>query len=241
MWPRHLRGEVPVVQARAVATRQVIIAAAAELFEQHGYGNTSLSDVIDRANVTKGAFYYHFATKEELAAAIIEQANNAFGAALDAQLAAPSPMLEKLIRVPFVAVDMMRHDQLIRVGYALRMAANQVTLASGAVLEQRRATFVGAVQTAIAEGDLKSDIDPEELGHTIWASVTGTQVMAAASDDNIVTRLAQVWRIILAGTVSPASLPYFAQFLTRVENQYTHSQSDVDYEPSPRVPPEPEG
>ena len=223
-----------VTQARAAETRQAIIAAAAEIFEQRGYGNTSLSDVIEHAQVTKGAFYYHFATKEELAAALIEQANNAFGTALDAQLAAPSPMLEKLIRVPFVAVEMMRHDQLIRVGYALRMAANHVTLAEGAVLEQRRATFVGAAKTAIAEGDLKSDIDPEEIGHTIWASVTGTHVIAAASHDNIVTRLAQVWRIILAGTVTPASLPYFTQYLNRVENQYTQSQLDAVHEPSPR-------
>lgn len=215
-----------VTQARAVETRHTVIAAAAEIFEERGYGNTSLSDVIERANVTKGAFYYHFATKEDLAAAIIEQANNAFGTALDAALAAPSPMLEKLIRVPFIAVDMMRNDQLIRVGYALRMAANQVTLAAGAVLEQRRATFVGAVKTAIAEGDLNSDIDPEELGHTIWASVTGTHVMAAASHDNVVSRLAQVWRIILAGTVPPELLPYFRQFLSRVEQQYASAQPD---------------
>jgi AcrR family transcriptional regulator len=224
---------VVVTQARAVETRHTVIAAAAEIFEERGYGNTSLSDVIDRAGVTKGAFYYHFGTKEALAAAIIEQANNAFGTALDAHLAAPSPMLEKLIQVPFIAVDMMRHDQLIRVGYALRMAADHVTLAAGAVLEQRRATFVGATKTAIAEGDIKGDIDPEELGHTIWASVTGTHVIAAASHDNIVTRLAQVWRIILAGTVTPASLPYFTQFLTRVENQYTHKQLDAGHEPSP--------
>ena len=79
-----------VTQARAVETRHTVIAAAAEIFEERGYGNTSLSDVIERANVTKGAFYYHFATKEDLAAAIIEQANNAFGTALDAHLAAPS-------------------------------------------------------------------------------------------------------------------------------------------------------
>lgn len=217
-----------VTQARAAATRQAILVAAAEIFEQEGYGNTALADIIDRAHVTKGAFYYHFPTKEDLAAAIIEQANNAFGTALDAHLAAPSPMLEKLIRVPFIAVDMIRHDQLTRVGYALRMAANHVTLAAGAVLEQRRGSFVGAVKTAIAEGDLKSDIDPEELGHTIWASVTGTQVMAAASHDNIVTRLAQVWRIILAGTVPPESLPYFTQFLSRVEHQYALVQPDEE-------------
>ena len=87
-----------------------------------------------------------------MAAAIIEQANNAFRNRPWTPTSQPPPMLEKLIQVPFIAVDMMRHDQLIRVGYALRMAADHVTLAAGAVLEQRRATFVGATKTAIAEG-----------------------------------------------------------------------------------------
>jgi hypothetical protein len=56
-------------QARAVATHQRILDAAVELFDEAGYGHTSLHDIIDRAGVTKGAFYYHFATKEALAGA----------------------------------------------------------------------------------------------------------------------------------------------------------------------------
>ena len=152
-----------VTQARAVETRHTVIAAAAEIFEERGYGNTSLSDVIERANVTKGAFYYHFATKGTWPPRSSNRPTTPSEPPWTPN-SQPRHPCWKLIRVPFIAVDMMRNDQLIRVGYALRMAANQVTLAAGAVLEQRRATFVGAVKTAIAEGDLSSDIDPEELG-----------------------------------------------------------------------------
>ena len=51
------------VQARAEATRQTIILAAVELFDTVGYGSTTMGHIIDRAGITKGAFYYHFPTK----------------------------------------------------------------------------------------------------------------------------------------------------------------------------------
>jgi len=60
------------VQARADATRRKIMDAAVDLFDEVGYGDTPLSAIIDRAKITKGAFYYHFADKEAVAAAIID-------------------------------------------------------------------------------------------------------------------------------------------------------------------------
>jgi AcrR family transcriptional regulator len=62
------------LQARARATRETIIHAAVEIFEETGYGDTGLIDIINRAGVTKGAFYYHCSTKESVAAAIIAEA-----------------------------------------------------------------------------------------------------------------------------------------------------------------------
>ena len=58
-------------QARAEATRRRIIDSAVDLFTEMGYGETGLADVLQRAGVSKGAFYYHFDSKESVAAAII--------------------------------------------------------------------------------------------------------------------------------------------------------------------------
>ena len=52
-----------VMQARAQATHAAIIQAALDLFEDSGYGSTGLTDIINKAAVTKGAFYYHFHTR----------------------------------------------------------------------------------------------------------------------------------------------------------------------------------
>lgn len=57
---------------KALATRQRILSAATALFYQHGYHATGLDKVISLAGVTKGNFYYHFASKEELAIATLD-------------------------------------------------------------------------------------------------------------------------------------------------------------------------
>lgn len=221
-----------VSQARGEATRQAIVAAAVEQFEKAGYGNTALVDIIELAHVTKGGFYYHFPTKEDLAAGIIDHANEALGATLSGTLAFPSPMLENLIRVSFVVADMMQHDSAVRMGYQLRQALNQVSTSGQSALVQRREIIVSAVESAIAEGDLDNDIDAEEVGHTIWASILGTHLLAAASDDNIFARLAQQWRVILPGITAPGPLPYFKQFVARMEKHYCHAEPTGSHRPA---------
>ncbi|MGA9313286.1 MAG: TetR/AcrR family transcriptional regulator [Solirubrobacteraceae bacterium] len=55
------------------ATRQALLDAACALFGEHGYTATSIDDVAHAANVTKGAFYHHYAGKQELFAGVYEQ------------------------------------------------------------------------------------------------------------------------------------------------------------------------
>ena len=62
-----------VRQARSEATRRKIITSAVELFNEIGYPAAGLGDIIERAEMTKGALYYHFDSKESLATAIIEE------------------------------------------------------------------------------------------------------------------------------------------------------------------------
>ncbi|MBO9130176.1 TetR/AcrR family transcriptional regulator [Bacillus sp. 165] len=46
--------------------KQKIIQASIELFEKQGFAETSIQHIVDSVGVTKGAFYYHFTSKEEL-------------------------------------------------------------------------------------------------------------------------------------------------------------------------------
>lgn len=57
---------------KAKALRQTIVTAADELFYQQGYENTSFSDISDAVGISRGNFYYHFKSKDEILNAVID-------------------------------------------------------------------------------------------------------------------------------------------------------------------------
>ncbi|MFB9324701.1 TetR/AcrR family transcriptional regulator [Paenibacillus aurantiacus] len=53
-------------------TRKHIVEMADRLFYERGYEHTSLADIADSVQISKGNFYYHFKSKDEILAAVIE-------------------------------------------------------------------------------------------------------------------------------------------------------------------------
>lgn len=58
---------------KASTTRNTILQKAFELIYTKGYQTTSIDEIIATTKVTKGAFYYHFKTKDEMGLAIINE------------------------------------------------------------------------------------------------------------------------------------------------------------------------
>ncbi len=58
---------------RSEATRNELLRVARALFAEHGFADTPLDLVAERAGVTKGALYHHFKNKRELFQAVFEQ------------------------------------------------------------------------------------------------------------------------------------------------------------------------
>ena len=54
-------------------TRDKILAAAGELFYEQGYHATGVQQIIEMAGVSKGSFYTHFETKDDLGLAYMRQ------------------------------------------------------------------------------------------------------------------------------------------------------------------------
>lgn len=53
-------------------TRERIVAAADELFYRQGFDRTSFADIADAVGLSRGNFYYHFKTKDQILDAVIE-------------------------------------------------------------------------------------------------------------------------------------------------------------------------
>jgi AcrR family transcriptional regulator len=206
-----------VRQARSEATRRKIILSAVELFNEIGFPATGLGDIIERAEMTKGALYYHFDSKESLATAIIEEASARLFAAFRSIATSSAPTLESMIHGMFVVADLWSTDQIARSG-------TQLLRAFGDFNESAARTYRGWVtemtersRQAIEEGDLRADLDPQAVGETIIGAMLGAELLASAitSGADVLERVARTWTVLLPAIVSEESLSYFDEFLAR--------------------------
>src|SRR5579872_3381865 len=98
MWEGDLEVMTRTVKPAPVR-RAEILRHAMTLFFENGYESTTMNDILASVGLSKGAFYHHFASKEELlqaftaslAAAIVEKA--------EALLSLPMSELERLNRL----------------------------------------------------------------------------------------------------------------------------------------------
>jgi AcrR family transcriptional regulator len=70
--PAHYGAEMPST-ARGQRTRERIIEAASAVFEEKGFSAATMNHLVAATGLTKGAFYFHFESKDALAVAIAEE------------------------------------------------------------------------------------------------------------------------------------------------------------------------
>ncbi len=186
-------------QARAMATREALIRGAAVVFERLGYGNASLADVVKEADVTKGALYFHFGSKDELAYAVIAEQNRTSQLSGQAIIDLGRPALETMILLCADLGRQLMTDPVVQAGIRLTTEAASFP---PTVIEPYRdwlLVFENLIHRGIDEGDIRADIAPDALARFIIPSFTGVQLVAAVftSRQDLLSRIREMWEILL--------------------------------------------
>lgn len=191
-------------QDRAIRTRQAILEAAATVFDERGYEAAKLTDILQLAQVTKGALYFHFDSKEDLAHAVI-----------DAQVSAtPMPMpqvskLQEFVDVGMVFAHRLTHDGLLRGSVRLTLDQGGHELNRGGPYREWTELSLRILDEAKARGELLPHADPEEVAPLIVGSYAGLNMMTQALGHNrsAMDRWASVlYRHVLPSIAVPAVL-----------------------------------
>ncbi|MGV0994023.1 MAG: TetR family transcriptional regulator [Mycobacterium sp.] len=200
--------------------------AAVECFAESGYGNVTLSEVIARASVTKGSLYYHFATKEALAKAIVDQSYTDLTSVLPeipSGNGQSGTALENLIRGTFAMTDLALRDKRIRIGLQLDHASTQINYDPRENAGGTRELFAQLLERAVVDGDLVEDVDAAGVAHVLRCAMSGTYLMSQATGEDIALGMAHIWRLILRANLSTKSASFFDQLLDRTVAQYSRS------------------
>ncbi|MFZ2526965.1 MAG: ScbR family autoregulator-binding transcription factor [Rhodococcus sp. (in: high G+C Gram-positive bacteria)] len=191
-----------VKQARAVATRQQILMGAAEAFEQKGFEGSTLGSIVEIAGTTKGALYFHFKSKEELAQAIISAQHGISIATVEAIAATGNSALEQMVMLSYEIGRQIVHDPVVRAGIRLTLELSAVAGPPEPYLGWI-AAFEMLAERASADGDLLGTIEPAVLARFGIGAFTGVQLVSNVLTGRVdlVQRLDEMWELLLPGIV----------------------------------------
>ena len=168
--------------ARGEATRAQLIAIATRLFASRGYEDTSIEAVLREAGVSRGSLYHHFAGKEALFEAVLEDVEVRVGGALIAAAAdAAGPVAA--LRAGSLAWVRIAGDPVVQ-RILLIDAPSVLGWARWRAMEERHALgLIRATLQAVADGgSLRPDL-VDTLAHVLLASVNEVALLVARSDD----------------------------------------------------------
>jgi TetR/AcrR family transcriptional regulator, cholesterol catabolism regulator len=75
---QNVRGEGGLKQKSTASMRDRLISKSIQLFLRTSFKATSIQHITDTLGITKGAFYWHFKSKDELLLTVIEKYNSEF-------------------------------------------------------------------------------------------------------------------------------------------------------------------
>jgi len=179
---------------RGRASRERIVERAAELFAERGIAGTSLDEVLAAAGAGKGQFYHYFRSRDELAAAAVEQRCAQVVTGLTQALGGVSSLAElEQALAGFIA----GFEQMGLPGCPIGTLATEVAGRNEAARLQAAAGFdawerllADALARMRQRGELRADAPPAMLATGLLASIEGGMVLSQTRRDVASLRIA---------------------------------------------------
>jgi AcrR family transcriptional regulator len=192
-------------QARAVRTREQIIAAAGAVIERSGYGGATVNEIIDAAGVTKGSFYFHFPKgKVEIATAILTGTLTNEGVAPQQH-----PRLQTWLDTGTVLAHRITLEPTLRAALRLAMHSNARDT-YGTPWPGWVQLTLGQLTEAQEAGELLPTAVPLKTARILAGAWAGIAVTSHAEDghfDSFPARIVDLYEHLLPGLADPGIMP----------------------------------
>ncbi|MFG3108768.1 ScbR family autoregulator-binding transcription factor [Streptomyces tendae] len=187
-------------QERAVHTRESLLRAAAETFDEFGYAGASINRILKRAGLTAGALYFHFDSKEELARAVMNSQAGTVVPGLE------SRGLQRLVDITLNWSRRLQVDPLLRAGVRLTNEQASFGLQDASPYREWAQIMTDCLHEAHERGELQAGVEAAEVGEFVVEACTGMQMFSAvvSGREDLMERTTRMWRLLLPGIAVPA-------------------------------------
>lgn len=203
-------------ERRAGNTRQRLIEAASRQFAYRPYSVVSLDDVLAEAELTKGAMYFHFQSKQALALAIIDDLAEMSNAAVRELLTRKMSGLETLIDLVYLLAVQDTQDEVARAGVRLLETLDTATDMPSALWQSWIDFVTTMIEKAVTEGDIVDRLDPRDVAKLLVALWVGVRRISDADHpEQHLANLQTTWILALPSFTNADRIDYFVQFIKR--------------------------
>ncbi|MFE4667305.1 ScbR family autoregulator-binding transcription factor [Streptomyces sp. NPDC056716] len=189
-------------QARAVETRRLILQGAAMVFDEMGYDAASIKEILSRVSVTKGALYFHFPSKEDLARGVLEEQT------LHLHVPPQTSKLQEVVDLAMTVAHTLPNDAMLRAGSRLALERGSIDFASRSPFLAWAKVCEQLLEQAKGDGEVLPHVDSRETAELIVGSFTGIQAFSQVSSGllDLEQRVSAMWKHILPSIAVPAAL-----------------------------------
>ncbi|CAL9674847.1 A-factor receptor protein (plasmid) [Streptomyces sp. enrichment culture] len=189
-------------QDRAIRTRRTILLAAAKVFEERGYQAATITEILRTAGVTKGALYFHFQSKEDVAQGVLT--------GQDLQLTVPerSCKTQELVDVVALQAYRMQTDPMVRAGARLSLDQQAIDLDRRGPFLRWSEVMGELLEQGRERGELLPHVVPTETAEFLVAAFGGVQSMSQVVSNyrDLDQRISVMLRHVLPSVVLPSVL-----------------------------------
>jgi AcrR family transcriptional regulator len=157
-------------------TRRRILNVAIAAFAAGGYDGTSLNEVIRETGLTKGGFYFHFASKDVLASAAFAEAKRRNELTLLSDVDSEGPAIERLATIIRTVFARSQPDPNVQ---ALCRLGGDSAVAERLELTRPHARWAQITQNLLdqakADGDIPDELDTNAAAYLSVAAYFGLE------------------------------------------------------------------
>ncbi|WP_203729149.1 ScbR family autoregulator-binding transcription factor [Streptomyces sp. SID12501] len=185
-------------QERAIQTREQLLKAAAEVFDEYGYAGAGINKILQRAGVTAGALYFHFKDKKSLAMEVM----NAQRGTIEPHV--PTTGLQRLVDITLIWSHSLQADPMLRAGVRLTGEQAAFGLQDATPYAVWTRSFEECLEVARAQGELREHVRIDELAEFVVGACTGMQEYAqvVSRRADLPRRTVNMWRALLPGVAA---------------------------------------
>jgi len=162
------------MQQRSEETQARILEAAVKQFSVSGFNKASVDDICEQAGISKGAFYHHFKTKQDVFLALLDGWLQTFDQAIEASKNQTVPETFQQLTEYFPYIFESAGDNLPMFLEFWLQASRDETIWDASIAPYRRyhKYFVSLIKKGIAEGSF-ADVDPNLAARLIVSAAMG--------------------------------------------------------------------